>query len=110
MIDQKRLDEIMARCAAATVGPWTIRRDFADRIDSIGTEGGRDAVTWFAEYADSAYLQVEETDAAFIAAARQDIPDLLVEVERLRSELQAKDGLIGSLRLQVEELEGRESS
>jgi len=76
LIDQKRLDEIHGRCAAATPGPWqmcgndvfSVRDNHMDRVllfSMTGADGFR-------------------ANAEFAAHARQDIPDLLAEVERLR--------------------------
>lgn len=58
---QQRLAEIEARCEAATPGPWKPKRDF---------------LSW-------------DCNAAFIAHARQDIPALLAEVERLGADRDA---------------------
>lgn len=74
MMEQKRLDEIKARCEAATAGPWY------EYMDSVTTTPNR-------PYLDDYICEdMEPTDADFIAEARQDIPDLLSEVERLRTE------------------------
>jgi 7-cyano-7-deazaguanine synthase in queuosine biosynthesis len=67
-------EQIKATCEAATKGPWaTDGRD--EVVDSTG-----DAVCFTNE--DNGY----EHDATFIAHARQDVPDLISEVERLRGE------------------------
>lgn len=74
-------------CEKATPGPWTAEYDNADNAG-----GG----WWYdigparvgAGYlcSDAKEKQVEH-DAAFIAAARTAVPELLDEVERLRAEL-----------------------
>lgn len=85
----ERLAEIKARTDAATPGPW-----FVEHLE-------RDGFTYFST--DIAPLEsfdgevhagvLDEDEAEFIAHAREDVPDLVAEVERLRSErdaLQAK--------------------
>jgi hypothetical protein len=71
-----RLDDIKARVAAATPGPWEV-------IDLIGSRPAAASV-WTDEDGDHDVCLSEETspaDAAFIAHARTDIPDLLRVVE-----------------------------
>jgi len=89
-ISDKRLDEIEARHKAATPGPWTdqetgysksgyadgehyhqIRFSFDPNIDSY-PRGLKDLMS--------------AEDAAFIAHARDDVPDLAAEVRRLKAE------------------------
>lgn len=70
------LDAIRARAEAATEGPW-----FAwDR-----------AVGWN-------IVITRPEDAAFIAAARTDVPALLAEVERLREALAASEAQVERVR------------
>jgi hypothetical protein len=82
-MDKTELDEIRARAEAATSGPWyvtrTTRKDgynYHVRCLSIG-------------YVVAGNVRPYERDAAFIAAARQDIPRLLdaLEEERARNDL-----------------------
>ena len=80
MITEQRLAEIKARHAAASAGTW-----FADAYDPfmVSTERGKDV-------ADTQFCQNPQTglaNATFIAHARQDVPDLVAEVERLRVDL-----------------------
>ena len=80
MITNERLAEIKARHAAASAGTW-----FADAYDPfmVSTERGKDV-------ADTQFCQNPQTglaNATFIAHARQDVPDLVAEVERLREAL-----------------------
>ena len=58
------LEAIRARAEAASEGPWY-------------EEG------WFTEDEDGDYVEIEPADAVFISHAREDIPALLAEVERL---------------------------
>ena len=77
MLDQKILDEIKERCQKTTPAPWTSLiedRDFQSGASFIQT-GGEDI-----------YLSGASTDDYdFIAHARQDIPLLLQEIERLQN-------------------------
>ena len=98
---QRQLNEIRARCDAATAGPWDSGRYMCDwgfpfvcyiktpqhdpELYGEGIElryGG--TVECFSKlYNDDKNRQCS-SDAAFIAHARADIPALLAEVERLR--------------------------
>ena len=76
-MSDEELQAIKVRCDAATPGPWEVSEGGGVWVDATcweGVSGGR------------------ADDAAFIAAARTDIPALVVEVEQLRakvSELEA---------------------
>lgn len=91
MLDQKYLDEIRERCEAARPGPWRAVDDNAEMPQEYmpfwvicDGESYDDDSDWFSE------LHVGDFETAlFIAHARQDIPALLAEVERLRTELEA---------------------
>jgi len=67
----EREAEIRARCDAATEGPWRYR-PYPTCVIAAPHE----------EVAD---IQAGNDDAAFIAHARQDLPDALAEIERLRA-------------------------
>lgn len=84
----ERIVEIKAREGKATPGPWGVFQECRGKkrvgiatkrsIEDVGAEEldvivdcDGSGIRW-------------EADAAFIAAARQDIPDLLAEVERLQ--------------------------
>ena len=84
---REQLDAIRARVEAATPGPW---------------EPSSDTLTWIHVEAHGltvaecrTYLNRQHTDkqndanAAFIASAREDVPALLAEVERLTAERDA---------------------
>ena len=87
-----RIDEIKARAEAATPGPWG-RHDFGRPGDeeptSIIVHAG--AFDWRAindgDYvaAMPAWERPCDDDALFIAHAREDIPWLLAEIERLKA-------------------------
>jgi len=80
------LQQIRARAEAATPGPWEVfhieeeDRRATIRRPIVGM--AKDAKGWWD--IDSSILS--EPDARFIAHARVDIPALLAEVERLRTE------------------------
>jgi hypothetical protein len=71
------LAAIKARVEAASVGPWTAHPD---------------GLVWAPRLGDPVSASTEPADAEFIAAARQDVPALIAEVERLRAQLAAPAG------------------
>lgn len=78
-----RLDEIQARCDAATLGPWEF------------TPGGaiyHDPLKLIAHVLGSGEDSV--SNASFIAHSREDIPYLLAEVKRLRDLLADRNVLL----------------
>jgi hypothetical protein len=85
-LSNERLAEIRERERAATPGPWEVDEACGDVWSpsiwrSIAIVEDLDLP-----------LVNSEADRAFIAAARQDIPDLLAEVERLRARIQDLEG------------------
>lgn len=75
------LDEIRARCEAASPGPWTSYiegRDHTSGSSFIMTGGGE------RRGEDMEIMGATPADYDFIAHARQDIPRLLAEIDRLR--------------------------
>ena len=88
---EERLAEIMEREKSATQGPWKAGKDdFTKNIIQAAKDRGtiivqrRDDHNMFW----NSYIPIAQTfaDADFIAHAREDIPALLAEVERLRAE------------------------
>ena len=76
MISDKELVEIRKRAEAATPGPWKAfieDRDFQSGSSFIQTQGE-----------DIELIGATEEDYDFIANARQDIPKLLDEIDRLK--------------------------
>lgn len=77
----ERLAEIKARAEAATPGPWHVNGPYASMdtptiLDHNGGILGRTThYAWMRE------------NAAFMAAARSDVPELVAEVERLQSRI-----------------------
>ncbi len=82
MMTNDQLQQIKARCDAATRGPWKYHTDIGKKyyIHSP-TYGVRDFCCLTSGFE-------READAVFVTEARQDIPDLLQEVERLRAEVE----------------------
>lgn len=76
-LSPERLDDIQARCDAATPLPWN---SYFEGRDFLG--GGSIVQTPNFDI-EIPGAKVEDFD--FIAAARSDIPDLLAEVRRLRA-------------------------
>ena len=104
MTDEE-LAKIEARANAATAGPWA-RDMYEDGEEGEGPHGvhpgsrgewveSRDVVSYAAsdvgtvEIAAGCYT---DADAAFIAAARADVPALVAEVRRLRSGIESAQG------------------
>jgi hypothetical protein len=89
VIDEKRLAEIEERADAATKGPWemipdTMFRDNALRPSTIKALGREVFVAKTLSILSNGRGRMLG-DAAFIAAARSDVPDLVAEVRRLRA-------------------------
>ena len=70
-----RLTEIRQRARAATPGPW----EFDAAAGNVYGEDG--------EYLIAADCEGRDGNGPFIAACRQDVEDLLAEVERLRAQV-----------------------
>lgn len=85
---QERLDAIQAREAKATAGPWAI-----DGPAQCGP-GDTLAVYPVEDGGTLAYVQPSWDDAEFIAHAREDMPALLAEVERLRALTTVDDAMV----------------
>ncbi|MFB7866960.1 hypothetical protein [Streptomyces sp. NPDC056069] len=82
-MSEQQLAEILARANAATAGPWC--------TDSWEIYQGEEYVPglsfWIGETCrGTADLEQDRADAAFVAAARTDVPALVAEVSRLRAE------------------------
>ncbi|GLJ03540.1 hypothetical protein LNK20_11500 [Bacillus safensis] len=79
-----RLEEIRQRADAATEGPWEIGKQSPNGLNNIGTIGGLLTAQ-----------TTNEDNAKYIAHARQDIPWLISEIDRLNSGI---DSVIYDLR------------
>jgi hypothetical protein len=88
LITEDRLEKIRARAAAASPPPWTWRRDpWLDVYLELEAPTGLviEPALW-----DDGYkgFGLSPADAEFLEHARQDVDDLLAEIERLRAALQ----------------------
>ncbi|MGE7843942.1 hypothetical protein ACQKNX_24550 [Lysinibacillus sp. NPDC093712] len=85
MMTPEQLNAIKERLAKATPGPWGF-----DKGDNL-REDRRPAVVEHFDYEHGEWFIhgdiADISDATFIAHARQDIPALVAEIERLRAEL-----------------------
>ena len=86
------LEAIKARAEAATPGPWAVPGANVFRVIAPEAEhhnprmGACPPYPWRVIAEPSSY-DPSAADAEFIAHARTDVPDLVAEVERLRTEL-----------------------
>lgn len=76
------LDAIRDRATAATPGPWVTG-------DRIGLESWQAVLSPTGRMVGLDWDQSGKADAAFIASAREDVPTLLAEVDRLRARVAA---------------------
>lgn len=99
MLRDERLAAIRARAERATPGPWdteiewsrtapTVVTVYAWRPHREGLHRYLIACTEYGEEPPPDDLQVVVDNYAFVAAARQDVSDLLAEVEWLRAEVE----------------------
>lgn len=72
------LDEIRARAAAATVGPWIGGNGYVHTVPEFDLHR-------FDIMPETVARGMEDVDAEFIAHAREDIPRLLAAVDAVRS-------------------------
>lgn len=82
-----RLDEIAARAEAATCGPWLHKDDkggdgWPVMVVGNSQEDGKDHTVWTSPMPASEVDGDASTDAAFIAAARTDVPELVAALRR----------------------------
>lgn len=91
MITNVELTQMKERAEKATAGPW---ENFGDsRVYTIDEE-----LTADFDYATICHGFKEESDAAFIAHAREDVPRLVAEVERLQNALESVQSDLFSIR------------
>jgi hypothetical protein len=83
MSDPLDLDALQALCDAATPGPWMFEKELAT-VDSYGVETvDQDPISGQAIFYARGGCASQE-NAAFVAAAREAVPQLIAEVRRLR--------------------------
>jgi hypothetical protein len=78
MITDDRLAEIQERSNAATPGPW---RSFVEGRDH---DSGSSFIQTSGD--DIEFVGATEADQDFMAHARQDIPELIAEIARLKAQ------------------------
>lgn len=83
-MDKHRLSAIKARMSAATPGPWVTDHEFGLVLPRGASRGHVIATLDHEDVCDTG-----GADLAFIAAAREDVKDLVAEVERLAAALDA---------------------
>jgi hypothetical protein len=114
----EELSEIKARCEAATPGTWVVfelenpgnsqgEKQFGramppETIRTVQTAWNHGQLHAPVEivplclspfYAHHTFIKIEKGDAEFIAYAREDVPRLVAEVERLHDELLSRDAI-----------------
>ena len=80
MTDEE-LQAIRERCELTLPGPWL--NPFRENLNAICTPNG-DVVVGAVDYDGVPWIDLRMPEADFICTARQDIPALLTEVQRLR--------------------------
>jgi hypothetical protein len=122
-LSEERLSEIEKRCAAATPGPWLVFCTPAAGETSFvvaehvaagvcvcrdywppGYDPPADAHGYFVDDPRSGLPEYKAGQAAFIAHARRDVPDLVAEVRRLRAVERELRGHVRALVGRVESL------
>ncbi|WP_378740239.1 hypothetical protein [Nocardia brasiliensis] len=91
-IEADELDAIEARCRAASTPPWEPfiegrDHDSGDTFIRIGGLDDTEADMYVSRAIDQRLVPASAADHDFIAHARTDIPRLIAEIRRLRSEL-----------------------
>ncbi|MGH2399841.1 MAG: hypothetical protein ACRDF6_08335 [bacterium] len=95
----EELRAIRARLEAASDGPWSVRRIPNSYESGAGDQRTHPCVRGFRvprRLYNLAWQQCE-SDATFMANARQDVPNLVTEVEHLRATLQECQAALGEL-------------
>lgn len=77
---EERLNEIKVRIEKATTGPWDTGKQYEQMDPGHYVYSKANGLIVVAEEEGT----IRENDANFIANARQDIPDLIAEIERVR--------------------------
>lgn len=76
-LTEEEIEAIKSRCNQATAGPW---KSFVEKREQISGS------SFIQTKGEDIYLTgATDADQDFIAHARQDIPKLIAEIERLRS-------------------------
>lgn len=88
MLSDERIREIKERCEKASDN-WVVEPGFigSDRAQFLVIDGG-DGIRFHYRWDER---DAEENDMQFAAHARQDIPDLLAEIERLKETIRVRN-------------------
>lgn len=81
---EEELEKIRKVAASAAKGPWKVGRDKWGNL-IVYSPSVRNGMNNGGEVAELEFTTTQIDDANFIANARQDIPKLLDEIERLNS-------------------------
>lgn len=98
----ERLEEIRRAADAATPGPWEAHGDSRERPPMVWDASGDSIVNRMPDDGGTPYFEPE--DAAFIAVAREAVPELVKEVERLARKSRADCHEVARLRKALEEI------
>lgn len=98
-VDPLDLDAIEARANSATPGPWATSSEW-----SVRTGARDDELVACVQYKDHG------RDAAFIAAARTDVPALVAELRALRAERNATARVVAAARERRDALAAQQSA
>jgi len=89
VISDKELEEMEARCDAATVGPWEAYVDASVMSTGCPDPPVTVHIPLDTNPDDTCDCEMCHRDSRFIAAARSDEPALIAEVKRLRKNLRS---------------------
>lgn len=104
------LEPIQARCEAATPGPWGYHHEVNEVYSEQCDDESSFQMAWFAYGTVYRRMKRREHDGNFIAHAREDIPALIAEVERLRDGLRRYDRELSKALEQVKALTNERNS
>lgn len=104
----ERIAEIKAREGKATPGPWVDSCEIKKTSRGVNACCGVRADRGIGEICPLVAYGLKSEDAEFFAHARQDIPDLLAEVDRLRAENKRLERQVMQL-AEAEQMRAREA-
>lgn len=97
-MSEQQLADILTRAEAATPGRWE-----SDGAEIYGTLGDVLMIDlWVGETLDIDNQEQSNANAAFIAAARTDVPELVAEVQFLRAQVAELEAQVRSLAVDAE--------
>jgi hypothetical protein len=98
-MSEQRLAEITARAEAATPGPWCTD---GWEIYQGAPEDVPNLLKWIGETCRPEDTEGAAADAAFVAAAREDVPALLAEIEQSRTAARAAAAIFRQIATRAE--------